>query len=102
MVEENIELKKKILQILAKVGSQGVTREMFYQKIHGLGYEDMMKILNKMESDGFVYLEWIDTARFYAYITEKGLEYLKAIGFLKDAPARTNKKEGVYNSIERI
>lgn len=91
-----------MLQLLARQGSNGVTREDFYSNIRALRYEELMNSLNELEADGLIRFEWLDSARFYAFITDKGAEFLKATGFLKGDAIKSKADISNVGAIERL
>lgn len=80
MEDESDDLEETILRILHKWGYRGVTRETFYNSIHGLNYEELKVALVSLEEGGFVEIEWTGLDSFLAEITESGVERLKSLG----------------------
>jgi hypothetical protein len=77
--EYDIDLEGSILMIMKVWGTKGITREILYDTIRGLKHDPMKKTMVSLESRGYVTIEWLDLDRFFAYITESGLEYLDTI-----------------------
>jgi hypothetical protein len=73
------DLEGSILMIMKVWGAKGVTREILYDTIRGLKHDPMKNALTSLEKRDYVRIEWLDLDRFFAYITQKGLEYLEAI-----------------------
>ncbi|MCK4265795.1 MAG: hypothetical protein KAX31_00835 [Thermoplasmata archaeon] len=80
MEDEGDDLEETILRILHKWGYRGVTRETFYNSIHGLNYEDLKVVLVSLEEGDFIEIEWTGLDSFLAEITESGVEHLKSLG----------------------
>ena len=76
--EDDRELEMMILDLINDWGYRGVTREIFYKAMPGIGYDTLKKMLADLEERGLIKMEWLDLDRFEAYITGTGLEYLKS------------------------
>ena len=66
------DLDWKILSLVAKRGLIGATREDFFRDIRGLRYEDLEEAVRRLESDGYIAIEWTGENRFILTVTEKG------------------------------
>gem|GEM_PF-6240030 len=73
------DLEGSILMIMKVWGDKGITREILYDEIRGLRHDPMKNTMVSLEKRGYVSIEWLDMDRFFAYITESGLEYLDSI-----------------------
>ena len=62
----------KALNLVAKRGYIGATREDFFRDIRGVIYNDLEKAIQFLEKEGYVSLEWLADSRFLVTITEKG------------------------------
>ena len=60
----------RVLNLVAKRGYIGATREDFFREIRGVIYDDL-------EKDGYVSLEWLADSRFIITITDKGSAEVK-------------------------
>src|SRR2546428_11412240 len=49
----------RVLNLVAKRGYIGATREDFFREIRGVTYEDLEKAILALEKDGYVSLEWL-------------------------------------------
>ena len=72
-LSEKEELYLEVLRTLYSWGEKGVTREVFYKEIPALRYENLQDIIEDLEAEAFIFVEWTDLARFRAYITEDGI-----------------------------
>ena len=77
-LSEKEELYLEVLRTLYSWGEKGVTREVFYKEIPALRYEDLHDIIEEMEADVYIFVEWTDLARFRAYLTEDGIMLAKS------------------------
>lgn len=62
----------RVLNLVAKRGYIGATREDFFREIRGVIYDDLEKAILELEKGGYVSLEWLADSRFIITITEKG------------------------------
>src|SRR2546427_12674423 len=62
----------RVLNLVAKRGYIGATREDFFREIRGVIYDDLEKAILALEKDGYVNLEWLAGSRFIIPITGKG------------------------------
>ncbi|TLZ67260.1 MAG: hypothetical protein E6K16_00990 [Methanobacteriota archaeon] len=67
----------RVLNLVAKRGYIGATREDFFREIRGVTYDDLEKAILALEKDGYVSLEWLADSRFLITITEKGSTEVK-------------------------
>src|SRR2546425_7630236 len=66
------ELPWKILNLVAKRGYIGATREDFFREIRGVIYDDLEKTILELERGGYVGVEWLSGSRFLISVTGKG------------------------------
>src|SRR2546428_10047088 len=66
------ELPWKILNLVAKRGYIGATREDFFREIRGVIYDDLEKTILELERGGDVGVGWLSGSRFLISITGKG------------------------------
>src|SRR3972149_9490475 len=52
------DLDWKILSLTAKRGLIGATREDFFREIRGLRYEDLEDAVRRLETEGYLQVEW--------------------------------------------
>jgi len=71
------ELSWKIVNLVAKRGHIGATREDFFTEVRGLVYEKLEETLLALEREGFIKIEWMGPNKFLVMITEKGSELVK-------------------------
>ena len=71
------ELSWKIINLVAKRGYIGATREDFFTDVRGLVYEDLEKNLLSLERDDYIKIEWTGPNKFLVQITEKGSKLAK-------------------------
>src|SRR2546427_6225827 len=67
----------RVLNLVAKRGYIGATREDFFREIRGAIYDDLEKAILSLEKDGYVRLEWLADSRVIITITEKGAAGVK-------------------------
>ncbi|MBA3045319.1 MAG: hypothetical protein FP824_03815 [Euryarchaeota archaeon] len=79
MEGERGNFEEAILHILFKWDYRGVTREIFYNTIPGLKYQDLKNAIESLEKKVFVEIEWMGPDQFMAYITELGIEHLNSL-----------------------
>src|SRR2546422_9401193 len=66
------ELPWKILNLVAKRGYIGATREDFFREIRGVIYDDLEKTILELERGGYGGVEWLSDSRVLISITDKG------------------------------
>ncbi len=66
------ELSWKIVNLAAKRGHIGATREDFFIEIRGLIYEDLEEAILWLEREGYISVEWMGPNKFLVMVTEKG------------------------------
>ncbi len=98
------ELDWKILTLTARRGLIGATREDFFRDIRGLRYEDLEDSVQRLESDGYLAIEWTGPNRFILTILEKGsqlaaTEYEKR---LRTYEQRIESQRKAAGSVEKI
>ncbi len=71
------ELSWKIVNLVAKRGHIGATREDFFTEVRGLVYENLEETLLALEREGFIKIEWMGPNKFLVMITEKGSQLVK-------------------------
>src|SRR2546422_9427602 len=62
----------RVLNLVAKRGYIGATREDFFREIRGVIYDDLEKAILSLEKDGYVSLEWLAGSRVLITNTAKG------------------------------
>jgi len=67
----------RVLNLVAKRGYIGATREDFFREIRGVIYDDLEKAILELEKEGYILLEWLADSRFIITITEKGSTEVK-------------------------
>ena len=82
------ELSWKIVNLVAKRGHIGATREDFFVEVRGLIYKDLEENLLALEREDIIKIEWLGPDKFLVSITEKGSklvkdEYEKRLGVYK-------------------
>jgi len=90
----------RVLNLVAKRGYIGATREDFFREIRGVTYEDLEKAILALEKDGYVSLEWLADSRFLITITEKGStevkgEYERRLKAYQDRVSSQQSKAGL-------
>ena len=91
----------RVLNLVAKRGYIGATREDFFREIRGVIYDDLEKAILALEKDGYVSLEWLADSRFIITITEKGSaevkgEYERRLKAYQDRVTGQQSKAGLY------
>jgi len=71
------ELSWKIVNLVAKRGHIGATREDFFVEIKGLVYEDLEEEILRLEREDLITVEWIGPNKFLVMISEKGSKLVK-------------------------
>jgi len=71
------ELSWKIVNLVAKRGYIGATREDFFVEVRGLVYEQLEVALLSLERDDYIRIEWTGPNKFLVQITEKGSKLAK-------------------------
>ncbi len=66
------ETEWRILNLVAKRGSIGTSREDFFREIRGVDFEELERGILALEKDGYVNVEWLSTSRFVITITDAG------------------------------
>jgi len=94
------ELPWKILNLVAKRGYIGATREDFFREIRGVIYDDLEKTILELERGGYVGVEWLSDSRFLISITDKGSsevrgEYERRLKVYQDRIAIQKSKAGL-------
>ncbi len=65
------------MNMVAKRGHIGATREDFFTEIRGLVYEDLEESILSLEREGFIKIEWMGPNKFLILISEKGSQIVK-------------------------
>ncbi len=71
------ELPWKLLNLVAKRGYIGATREDFFREVRGVIYGDLEKAILALEREGYVSVEWLSDSKFLVSITDKGSAEVK-------------------------
>jgi len=71
------EIAWRVLNLVAKRGYIGATREDFFREIRGVAYEDLEKGVLALEKEGFVAVEWLSDSKFLVTITDRGSSEVK-------------------------
>jgi len=71
------EMSWKIINLVAKRGHMGATREDFFIEIRGLVYKELEEALLSLERDDYIKIEWTGPDKFIVQITEKGSRLAK-------------------------
>lgn len=71
------DLSWKIVNLVAKRGHIGATREDFFVEIRGLVYEDLEKTVLELERGEYISVEWLGPNKFLCMIKEKGSNLVK-------------------------
>lgn len=71
------ELNWKIVNLAAKRGHIGATREDFFIEIRGLVYEDLEEAVLWLEREGYLTMEWMGPNKFLVMVTEKGSQVVR-------------------------
>ena len=66
------DLPWRVLNIAAKRGYIGASREDFFREIRGVVYDDLERAVLDLEKTGVVSVEWLGDSRFLVSITELG------------------------------
>jgi len=66
------ELPWKILNLVAKRGYIGATREDFFREVRGVVYDALERAILALQEGGYVSVEWLSDSKFLVYITDKG------------------------------
>ena len=74
----------KILSTVAKRGYMGASREDLFKEARGINYDELRQIIEDLEREGHLTLEWLGMNKFIATITPGGSalvrsEYVKRI-----------------------
>jgi len=95
------ELDWKILSLTAKRGLIGATREDFFREVRGLRYEDLEDAVRRLETDGYLAVEWTGENRFILTVTEKGSQ-LAATEYEKQLKAYEQRIESQRRAAGRV
>jgi len=71
------ELSWKIINLVARRGHIGATREDFFTEIRGLVYEDLEEAILALEREDYIKIEWMGPNKFLIMISEKGSQLVK-------------------------
>jgi DNA-binding PadR family transcriptional regulator len=71
------ELSWKIINLVAKRGHIGATREDFFTEVRGLVYESLEENLLSLEREDIIKIEWTGPNKFLVQITQKGSNLVK-------------------------
>jgi DNA-binding PadR family transcriptional regulator len=94
------DLHWRVINLVAKRGYMGATREDFFRDIRGVIYDDLENAIVSLEKEGYVSLEWLSDSRFLVTITEKGStivreEYERRLKAYQDRIAEQQSKAGL-------
>lgn len=95
------DLDWKILSLTAKRGLIGATREDFFREIRGLRYEDLEDAVRRLETEGYLAIEWTGENRFILSVTEKG-SHLAATEYEKRLKAYEQRIESQRKSAGHV
>jgi len=66
------DLRHKVLLLLSQKGHLGVSKDDFFEALHGVSYNDLEKELTKLEREALVQINWRGPADFTVLITPLG------------------------------
>jgi len=94
------DLPWRVLNLVAKRGYIGATREDFFREIRGVMYGDLEKAILVLEREGHVTVAWLSDSKFLISITDKGSaevkeEYERRLRIYQDRIATQQSKAGL-------
>jgi len=94
------ELPWKILNLVAKRGYIGMTREDFFREVRGVIYEELERAILQLEREGYVGVAWLADSKFLITITDKGSaevkgEYERRLKIYQDRITEQKSKAGL-------
>ena len=66
------DLRTRLLVLIARKGSLGVSKDEFFGTVHGVSYNDLERELAKLEREALIQIHWRGPADFTALITPLG------------------------------
>ncbi len=94
------DLPWRSLNLVAKRGYIGATREDFFREVRGVIYGDLEKAILALEQGGYVHVDWLSDSKFLVSITDKGSaevkeEYERRLRIYQDRIATQQSKAGL-------
>ncbi len=71
------DIEDRILEALSLRGFLGLSRNDFLQRFRGLSYDELKAVLDRLERQIFIQINWRGSADFTVLITPKGLAQVK-------------------------
>lgn len=85
--EEKVSEKEwEILNIVAKRGRMGASKEFFFSMIKGIAFDTLRSYIEELERKGYLRVNWSGSSDFIAYATETGMERVKGGALRYDGP----------------
>jgi GTPase SAR1 family protein len=75
--EKTSEKEWEILNLVAKRGKLGASKEFFFAMMKGVAFDTLTSYIEELERKGYLRVNWSSSSDFIAYVTETGLERAK-------------------------
>jgi DNA-binding PadR family transcriptional regulator len=72
------DLKGKVLHLAARRDHLGVSRADCFRELKGVSYPELEEILNELENQGLIRVEWTSANQFVVFVTSTGKEIVDA------------------------
>ena len=76
--EEVLEFEWEVLEAIAGKGKYGASKEFFFQKIKGIGFDTLKANIESLERKGYLKVNWNGASDFLARATEEGLKKVES------------------------
>jgi hypothetical protein len=76
--EEVLEFEWEVLEAIAGKGKYGASKEFFFQKIKGIGFDTLKANIESLERKGYLKVNWNGASDFLATATEDGLKKVES------------------------
>lgn len=73
-----IEIEDKVLQLAARRGCTGVSKEDYFKELGGISYGELENTIAQLEYQGLITVEWNGPDQFMVFITSFGLSMINS------------------------
>jgi hypothetical protein len=70
-------LEESMLELVAKRGNIGASRDDLFKGLKGVAYSEMEMQIEQLEKKGYIAIQWLGSYDFVATITDLGLQQIQ-------------------------
>ena len=74
MTEKDID--EAMLEVAARRGVCGVSRDELFKAVRGIGYDELEEQIQELERKGYITIDWLGTYDFVIRVTPEGMKLL--------------------------